>query len=75
MSDADDRVPDEPLDTLLETEDTDQREETRETSRANLAVYLGEISRIPLLTREQEVELARRIRRVGSTRTTKEASK
>jgi len=62
MSDADDRVPDEPLDTLLETEDTDQREETRETSRANLAVYLGEISRIPLLTREQEVELARRIR-------------
>jgi RNA polymerase primary sigma factor len=62
MSDADDRVPDEPLDTLLEAEDTDQREETRETSRANLAVYLGEISRIPLLTREQEVELARRIR-------------
>ena len=62
MSDADDRVPDEPLDTLLETEDTDQREETRETSRANLAVYLSEISRIPLLTREQEVELARRIR-------------
>ena len=41
MSDADDRVPDEPLDALLETEDTDQREETRETSRANLAVYLG----------------------------------
>ena len=62
MSDADDRVPDEPLDTLLETDDTDQREETRDTSRANLAVYLREISRIPLLTREQEVELARRIR-------------
>lgn len=62
MSDGDDRVPDEPLDTLLETEDTDQREETRDTSRANLAVYLREIARIPLLTREQEVELARRIR-------------
>ena len=62
MSDGDDRVPDEPLDTLLETEDTDQREETRDTSRANLAVYLREIARIPLLAREQEVELARRIR-------------
>ena len=62
MSDADERVPDEPLDTLLEAEDTDQREETRDTSRANLAVYLREIARIPLLTREQEGELARRIR-------------
>jgi RNA polymerase sigma factor (sigma-70 family) len=62
MSDADERVPDEPLDTLLETEDTDQREETRDTSRANLAVYLREIARIPLLTREQEVDLARGIR-------------
>jgi RNA polymerase primary sigma factor len=62
MSDTDDRVPDEPLDTLLDTEDLDQREETRDTSRANLAVYLREIARIPLLTREQEVELARRIR-------------
>jgi RNA polymerase primary sigma factor len=62
MSDADERVPDEPLDTVLDAEDTDQREETRDTSRANLAVYLREIARIPLLTREQEGELARRIR-------------
>ena len=62
MSEADDRVPDEPLDTLIETEDADQRAETRDTSRANLAVYLREISRIPLLAREQEVELAWKIR-------------
>jgi RNA polymerase primary sigma factor len=62
MSEADDRVPDEPLDTLIETEDADQRAETGDTSRANLAVYLREISRIPLLAREQEVELARKIR-------------
>jgi RNA polymerase primary sigma factor len=62
MSDIEERVPDEPLDTLLETEDTDQREETRDTSRANLAVYLREIGRIPLLTREQEMELAARVR-------------
>jgi RNA polymerase sigma factor (sigma-70 family) len=62
MSDADERVPDEPLDTLLETEDRDQPEKTRETSRANLAVYLREISGIALLTREQELELARRAR-------------
>jgi len=62
MSDLEERVPDEPLDTLLETEDTDQREETRDTSRANLAVYLREIGRIPLLTREQELDLAGRVR-------------
>jgi RNA polymerase primary sigma factor len=62
MSDTDERVPDEPLDTLLETEDVDQREETRDTSRANLAVYLREIGRIALLDREEETELARRAR-------------
>jgi RNA polymerase nonessential primary-like sigma factor len=62
MSDVEDRVPDEPLETLLDTEDTDQREETRDTSRANLAVYFREIGRIPLLTREAEADLARRAR-------------
>ena len=61
MTEADERVPDEPLETLLEVEDLDQPEDTRDTSRANLAVYLKEISGIPLLTREQEVDLARRI--------------
>jgi RNA polymerase sigma factor (sigma-70 family) len=62
MTDAEERVPDEPFDTLLETEDTDQREETRDTSRANLAVYLREIGRIALLTRDEELDLARRTR-------------
>jgi RNA polymerase primary sigma factor len=62
MSEAEERVPDEPLDTLLETQDPDQREETRETSRANLAVYLGEIARIPRLSREDEHALAEKIR-------------
>jgi RNA polymerase nonessential primary-like sigma factor len=60
MTDADERVPDEPLDTLLDAEDLDQHEDTRDTSRANLAVYLREIAGIPLLTREQEIDLARR---------------
>ena len=63
MSDeADEVVPDEPLDTLVDEVDNDVREETRATSRENLRVYLKEIGRIRLLTREQEVELARRVR-------------
>jgi len=60
MTEADERVPDEPLDTLLEVEDLDQQDETRDTSRANLAVYFGEIARIPLLSRDEELQLARR---------------
>src|SRR5262245_2554593 len=63
MSDEhDETLPDEPIDVLVEAEDTDVRQETRETSRANLAAYFGEIARIPLLDREQEVALARRAR-------------
>src|SRR5439155_17036808 len=57
--DAQDVIPDEPLDTLPDEVDEDVRDETRETSRENLRVYLREIARIPLLTREQEAELAR----------------
>ncbi len=62
MSDEEDVVPDEPLDVLVDAEDEDTRLETRDTSRANLAVYLREISHIPLLSREEEQELARRLR-------------
>jgi RNA polymerase sigma factor (sigma-70 family) len=60
--DANDAIPDEPLETLVDALDADVREETRETSRANLAVYFGEIARIPLLRREDEAALARRVR-------------
>jgi RNA polymerase primary sigma factor len=59
---ADEVVPDEPLDTLVNEIDHEVREETRTTSRENLRVYLKEIGGIPLLTREQEGELARGIR-------------
>ena len=63
MSDeAEEVVPDEPLDTLVDAVDEDVREETRTTSRENLRVYLGEIARIPLLSREEEAALARRVR-------------
>ena len=55
-------VPDEPLEPLLDVVDEHVRAETRETSRTNLRVYLDEIARIPLLTREQEGELAQRVR-------------
>jgi RNA polymerase nonessential primary-like sigma factor len=61
MTEAEERVPDEPLEALLEVEDLDQHEDTRDTSRANLAVYLREIADIPLLTREEEVALAARV--------------
>ncbi|MBI4636277.1 MAG: sigma-70 family RNA polymerase sigma factor [Candidatus Rokubacteria bacterium] len=60
--DAEETIPDEPLDTLVDAVDEEVREETRETSRANLRVYLREIARIPLVSREEEVELARRAR-------------
>jgi RNA polymerase primary sigma factor len=63
MSDeADEVVPDQPLDTLVDEVDNEVREETRETSRENLRVYLKEISRIPPLTRADEVELAQGVR-------------
>ncbi len=63
MSDAhDEALPDEPLEVLVDATDGDLRRETRETSRANLSTYFGEISRIPLLSREEEVALARRLR-------------
>jgi RNA polymerase primary sigma factor len=60
---AEEVVPDEPLEPLLDEVDEDVRDETREQSRANLGVYLGEIARIPLLSREEEQELAARVRR------------
>jgi RNA polymerase primary sigma factor len=62
MTDETEEVPDQPLDTLVDEVDHEVREETRETSRENLRVYLKEIARIPLLSREDEAELARRVR-------------
>ncbi len=59
---AEEVVPDEPLEPLLDEVDEDVRHETREQSRANLGVYLGEISRIPVLSRDEEHELAVRVR-------------
>ncbi len=59
---AEEAVPDQPLDPLVDEVDNEVREETRETSRENLRVYLKEISLIPLLSREDEVALARRVR-------------
>ena len=59
---AEETVPDEPLEPLLDEVDEDVREETREESRANLGVYLAEISRIPLLSREEEQVLSARVR-------------
>jgi len=58
----DESLPDDPIDVLVDVEDSDVREETRETSRANLGVYLSEIARIPLLSREEEHALAVRAR-------------
>ena len=59
---AEETVPDEPLEPLLDEVDEDVRDETREQSRANLGVYLGELARIPLLSRDEEQALARRVR-------------
>jgi RNA polymerase primary sigma factor len=62
MSETGEVIPDEPLEPLLDALDDAVREETRDTSRANLAVYLGEMRRIPLLSRDAEAALARRTR-------------
>ncbi len=62
MSSDAEEIADEPLEPLLDAVDVDVRPETRDTSRANLGVYLRDISRIPLLGREEEAELACRVR-------------
>jgi RNA polymerase sigma factor (sigma-70 family) len=59
---AEESVPDEPLDTLVDEVDHDVREETRATSRENLRVYLKEIARIAVLDRDAEAAVARRVR-------------
>src|SRR5262245_38611901 len=56
-----DVIVDAPLEPLVDTPDEDVRAESRETSRANLSLYLSEIGRIALLTRDEEVALARRV--------------
>ena len=60
--DADETIPDVPLDTLADEVDGDLLEETHETSRLNLRVYLKEVARIPLLAVAEQAELARRAR-------------
>ena len=57
----DEAIADAPLESLIEVPDKEVRAESRETSRANLSLYLSEIARIRLLTRDEEVALARRI--------------
>ena len=54
-SEAEELIPDEPLEPLLETVDDEVRPETRDTSRANLAVYLKEVGRIPILVHTAKV--------------------
>jgi RNA polymerase primary sigma factor len=59
---AEETVPDEPLEPLLDAVDAEVRDETREQSRTNLALYLSEIAGIPILSRDEEQALARRAR-------------
>jgi RNA polymerase primary sigma factor len=59
---AEETVPDEPLEPLLNAVDAEVRDETREQSRTNLALYLSEIAGIPILSRDEEQALARRAR-------------